>query len=162
MGEDAFPVRALVFDKTPAMNWAVAWHQDRTIAVSERIEVDGFGPWSVKDGWVHVAPPVEVLQGMVTLRLHIDDCDAANAPLKVAVGTHLLGVVPAHQATDVANAHPALSCHAGAGDIWAYATLILHASERSRSMGRRRVLQVDFAATELPGRLKWLGLGAEV
>jgi hypothetical protein len=155
IGEGAFPVRAVAFDKTPETNWSVAWHQDRTIAVQNRIEVEGFGPWSTKDGQLHVAPPVEVLQGMVTLRLHIDDCDDNNAPLKAALGTHRLGMVPADMAAEVAAAYPVQVCHAEAGDVWAYATLILHASERSRSGGRRRVLQVDYAAADLPGGLMW-------
>jgi hypothetical protein len=158
IGEAAFPVRAVAFDKTQATNWAVAWHQDRTVAVRERIDAEGFGPWSTKDGVLHVAPPVEVLQGMVTLRLHVDDCAADNAPLKVALGTHGLGVVAAGKAASVAAGHPLCICHAQAGDVWAYSTLILHASERSRSNGRRRVLQVDFAANPLPDGLQWKGL----
>ena len=158
IGEKAFPVRALVFDKTSEINWAVAWHQDRTVAVQTRVETEAFGPWSTKDGVLHVAPPVMVLRGMVTLRLHIDPCDESNAPLKVALGTHLLGVIAADKAAEVAAAHPILVCDADAGDVWAYSTLILHASERSRSVGRRRVLQVDYAAQPLSCGLKWKGL----
>lgn len=66
------PVRALLFDKTDGGNWALAWHQDRTIEVAERCEVAGFGPWTVKQGRVHVAPPVSLLERMVTVRLHLD------------------------------------------------------------------------------------------
>lgn len=40
----ARPVRALLFDKTQDMNWALGWHQDRTIAVRERIDVPGYSP----------------------------------------------------------------------------------------------------------------------
>lgn len=158
IGEAAFPVRAVVFDKTPDANWSVAWHQDRTIAVRERVETEGFGPWSSKDGICHVAPPVDLLAGMVTLRLHLDDCAVDNAPLKVALGSHRQGFVAADQATRVAEAHTVLSCIAEAGDVWAYSTLILHASKRSLGSGRRRVLQVDYAVQPLPGRLEWRGL----
>lgn len=158
IGDAAFPVRAVAFDKTPETNWAVAWHQDRTVAVQARVDTPGFGPWSTKDGVPHVAPPVEVLEGMVTLRLHIDPCDDNNASLKVALGTHRLGVVAAERAANVAKAHPLLVCHAGVGDVWAYSTLILHASERSRVVRRRRVLQIDFAVAPLPGGLIWHGL----
>jgi len=158
IGEGAFPVRAVAFDKTSAANWALAWHQDRTVAVQARVETGGFGPWSTKDGVVHVAPPVDVLRRMVTLRLHIDPCDDDNAPLKVALGTHRLGMVAADKAVEVAATRPLLVCHADAGDVWAYSTLILHASDRSRSAGRRRVLQIDYAHQPLPGRLRWKGL----
>ncbi len=158
IGGAARPVRAVLFDKTPEANWIVAWHQDRTICVRERVEVEGFGPWSTKDGLLHVTPPIDVLEGMVTLRLHLDACDDDNAPLRIALGSHRLGYVPAAEAASRATALPPFVCHAQAGDVWAYSTPILHMSERSRSDRRRRVLQVDYAAAPLPGRLEWRGL----
>ncbi len=48
LGPGATPVRAVMFDKTEAMNWKLGWHQDRTIVVASRIDVDGFGPWSTR------------------------------------------------------------------------------------------------------------------
>jgi hypothetical protein len=36
LGERAFAVRGLLFDKLPGANWEVAWHQDLSIAVAER------------------------------------------------------------------------------------------------------------------------------
>jgi len=158
IGPTARPVRAVLFDKTPEANWIVAWHQDRTICVRERVEVEGFGPWSTKDGLVHVAPPIGVLEGMATLRLHLDDCDDDNAPLLIARGSHRLGYVRADQAAAKAAERPLFTCHAAAGDVWAYSTPILHASERSKSNRRRRVLQVDYAAALLPGGMEWRGL----
>lgn len=157
IGPGARPVRAVLFDKTPDANWIVAWHQDRTITVRERVDVEDFGPWSTKDGLLHVAPPISVLEGMATLRLHLDDCDDANAPLMIARGSHRLGYVPAAEAAAVATAMPLFVCHAEAGDVWAYSTPILHMSQRSRAAGRRRVLQVDYAANDLPGGLEWRG-----
>ena len=158
IGDAARPVRVVLFDKTPETNWSVAWHQDRTIAVRTRMETKGFGPWSVKDGTVHVEPPVEILDGMVTLRLHLDDCCADNGPLKLVSGSHRLGVIPAHRAAGLAEALPVKFCTARAGDIWASATLILHASEQAVRPGRRRVLQIDYAAVDLPGGLQWRGI----
>jgi len=49
-------------------------------------------------------------------------------------------------------------CLAEAGDIWLYATPIVHASDAARRPAHRRVLQVDFAAADLPGGLTWLGV----
>lgn len=158
IGPGPFPVRAVLFDKTPDANWIVAWHQDRTICVRERVEAEGFGPWSTKDGLLHVAPPIGLLEGMATLRLHLDDCDDDNAPLKIALGSHRLGYVPAAEAAARAEALPPFVCHAAAGDVWAYSTPILHTSARSRADRRRRVLQVDYAAAPLPGGLEWRGL----
>lgn len=154
----ARPVRAVLFDKAPAANWVVAWHQDRTIPVRERIEVRGFGPWSNKAGIVHVAPPFELLDRMVTLRLHLDDVDETNAPLRIAIGSHRLGRVEAPDAAAKAEKMAQAVCLASAGDIWAYQTPILHTSDRSSGDRRRRVLQVDYADFELPGGLEWQGL----
>lgn len=158
IGDAARPVRVILFDKTPETNWSVAWHQDRTIAVRERREVEGFGPWSVKDGIVHVEPPIEILDGMVTLRLYLDDCGDDNGPLKVVLGSHQLGVIPAGRATGLAEVLPVQVCTAKAGDVWACATPILHASEPASDPGHRRVLQVDYAGVALPGGLEWRGL----
>jgi hypothetical protein len=53
----------------------VSWHQDVTIAVRARGRSAGVRPWSVKDGVPHVQAPAELLEQMITLRLHLDDCD---------------------------------------------------------------------------------------
>src|SRR4051812_13350383 len=72
LGPSAPPVRGILFDKTPEANWNVLWHQDLSIAVKERREVAGYGPWSVKAGMVHVQPPRGVLERMVTVRVNLD------------------------------------------------------------------------------------------
>ncbi|MGC1301864.1 MAG: phytanoyl-CoA dioxygenase family protein [Caulobacteraceae bacterium] len=155
---DARPVRAVLFDKTAAANWSLAWHQDRTIVVRERHEVEGFGPWTTKQGLLHVAPPYAVLSGMATLRIHLDPTPAANAPLLIAPGSHRLGRIPESEVPATVARCGVVTCVAGRGDIWAYATPILHASEAAQAPARRRVLQVDYAAGELPGGLEWLGV----
>jgi Phytanoyl-CoA dioxygenase (PhyH) len=159
LGAPARPVRAVLFDKTADANWLVAWHQDRTICVAERVEVEGFGPWSRKDGALHVAPPVSILERMVTLRIHIDAVGLDNAPLRAALGSHCIGLVPAADAAARAATFTQAVCLAEPGDVWAYATPILHASDRSRTPLRRRVLQVDYASADLPGGLIWAGVG---
>src|SRR5690606_3431670 len=58
-------VRGIVFDKTPEANWKVAWHQDRSIAVAAKAELEGFAPWSEKRGVVHVEPPPRILEKMI-------------------------------------------------------------------------------------------------
>ncbi|MGK9235355.1 phytanoyl-CoA dioxygenase family protein [Inquilinus limosus] len=158
LGGESRPVRAILFDKTPAANWSLAWHQDRTVAVARRVEVEGFGPWTVKDGQLHVAPPFGVLAGMVTLRVHLDPVPITNAPLLVAPGSHRFGRIAEAEVADVVGRCGTAACLADAGDIWLYATAILHASEAARKPARRRVLQVDFAAGELPGGLEWSGV----
>lgn len=157
-GDDARPVRAILFDKSPATNWSLAWHQDRTICVRERREVPGFGPWTVKSGLLHVAPPFDLLERMVTIRIHLDDVPADNAPLLIAPGSHRFGLVREEAIEAVVSRCGIHSCTALAGDIWVYATPILHASEAAVEPRARRVLQVDYAGFDLPGSLDWSGI----
>jgi hypothetical protein len=158
LGEAARPVRAILFDKTPSTNWGLPWHQDRTIVVTRRVEVEGFGPWTVKSGLLHVAPPFDLLAGMVTLRVHLDAVSETNAPLLIAPGSHRLGQIPEGEVPSVVERCGIATCFAEAGDIWLYSTPILHCSEAARVPAHRRVLQVDFAASDLPGGLAWLGI----
>jgi hypothetical protein len=86
-------VRAILLDKTDATNWALAWHQDRTIYVRERVEARAPGPWTTKSGMLHAAPPFDLLSRIVTLRVQLDDVPATNAPLLIAPGSHRHGRV---------------------------------------------------------------------
>jgi hypothetical protein len=152
------PVRAILFDKTPAANWSLPWHQDRVVAVRERMDVKDYGPWSRKHGALHVAPPFDVLRKMITLRIHIDPVPETNAPLLISPGSHRLGRFPEIDIPAAVARLGVVTCLAEAGDVWAYGTPILHASERATKPSRRRVLQVDYASGELPSGLTWLGV----
>jgi ectoine hydroxylase-related dioxygenase (phytanoyl-CoA dioxygenase family) len=158
LGAECFPVRAILFDKSAAANWSLGWHQDRTIAVRERRQVPGFGPWTVKSGRQHVSPPVAILERMATLRLHLDPVPASNAPLLVARGSHRLGLVAEAEIDNVVARTEAIACLADRGEVWLYRTLILHASAAAAAPRRRRVLQVDYAAQPLPDGLEFLGI----
>jgi hypothetical protein len=158
LGPGATPVRAILFDKREDANWALGWHQDRTIAVKARADVPGYGPWTVKAGMAHVEPPFALIERMLTIRIHLDSVAADNAPLLIAPGSHRLGRI-AEDAIDAAVAECGTeACLAERGDIWLYATPILHASAASTRPFSRRVLQVDFSADPLPAPLTWLGL----
>ncbi len=158
IGLGALPVRAILFDKTAKRNWALGWHQDRTIIVRERIDAPGFGPWTVKSGLVQVEPPFEILQRMVTVRVHLDQVDATNAPLRIVPGSHRLGRLPEGEVQRVAAISGERLCLAERGDIWLYATPIVHASLPAHPPRRRRVLQVDYSADVAPYPLAWRGL----
>ncbi|HVJ02979.1 MAG TPA: phytanoyl-CoA dioxygenase family protein [Sphingomonas sp.] len=158
LGEGALPVRAILFDKSPAVNWALGWHQDRTIAVRRRAEVPDYGPWSIKAGLQHVEPPFSVIEKMVTIRIHLDAVPADNAPLLIAPGSHRLGKIAEAELGETVVRCGSAECLAEAGDIWIYATPIVHASSAAQGRGRRRVLQVDYSAEALPQPLAWLGI----
>ena len=158
LGKSARPVRAILFDKSPDANWSLGWHQDRTICVRDKREAPGFDPWTVKSGMIHVAPPFDLLTRMVTLRAHLDDVPETNAPLLVAPGSHLYGRISVNDVEDVVSCCGTAACVAETGDIWLYATPVLHASEAATAPTSRRVLQVDYAAEGLPYGLEWLGV----
>ena len=159
LGRFARPVRAILFDKTPATNWALGWHQDRTIAVRARADLPGCGPWSTKSGIQHVEPPFELIERMLTMRVHLDSVPADNAPLLIAPGSHRLGRVPEGNLAAVVARCGTATCLAERGDVWTYATPIIHASAASSSgHAHRRVLQIDYSAAALPSPLEWLGL----
>ena len=158
LGPSAKPVRAILLNKTPARNWSLGWHQDRTICVKEKRDVEGFGPWTIKGGMHHVAPPFDLLAKMVTVRAHLDDVPATNAPLMFAPGSHALGRVAVGEIEEAVRQCGTQSCLAKAGDVWLYATPILHASDAASMPTARRVLQVDYAANDLPAGLEWLGI----
>jgi hypothetical protein len=151
----AFPVRAIYFDKTEDMNWKVTWHQDLTIAVRRRVDVPGFAPWSRKDGVVHVQPPVSVLERMVAIRLHLDDCSESNGPLRVIPGSHHAGRLSVPEISALVSREPEHLCTASRGDILALRPLVLHASSAATRPAHRRVLHVEYACDSLPGELEW-------
>ncbi|MEM6782869.1 MAG: phytanoyl-CoA dioxygenase family protein [Bacteroidota bacterium] len=155
LGTDAKPVRAILFDKNPDANWKVAWHQDQTIAVKERREVEGFGPWSVKGGGVHVQPPAAVLEQMVTVRLHLDPCPAENGALRVLPGTHTRGKLTPTSLSATAQDVEPVTCAVGLGGAVLMRPLTVHGSSPSEVAQHRRVVHIEYAAGTLPGALTW-------
>ena len=155
VGLNLFPVRAIFFDKNPESNWLVPWHQDLTIAVAEKIEVPGFSGWSVKDGILHVHPPREILEGMFTLRLHLDDCDANNGALKVIPGSHLRGKLGATEISELVKSNGAVVCEVRKGGALLMRPLLLHASSPAKNPSHRRILHIEYATHKLPNGLKW-------
>ena len=148
LGRPAFAIRGLLFDKIPGANWQVPWHQDRLIAVCKRIDLPGWGPWSVKDGVQHVDPPEPWLHRRLAIRLHLDDCPADNGALQVIAGSH------EDDSLTPANSPPQI-IEAMAGDVLVMHPLLLHASAPSRTPRRRRILHIEYACDPLPGGLHW-------
>jgi hypothetical protein len=155
LGYGARPVRALLFDKSVGTNWSLGWHQDRVIEVAAKADVPGFGPYTIKQGRLHVAPPIEWVERLATVRIHLDPVAADNGPLVVAPGSHRLGFVAEREIDAVVARCGEAVCLAESGTMWFYATPILHRSARSTGDRHRRVLQLDFAVGSLPGGLVW-------
>ncbi len=154
LGDRFFAVRGILFDKIPDANWKVPWHQDVTIAVEERVEVEGFGPWSIKADVLHVQPPAEVLEHMVSVRLHLDNCGEENGALRVIAGSHRHGRIPEEDIPAMRET-PQVVCAVGIGGALLMRPLLLHASSPSRVPGHRRVVHLDFASVQLSHGMRW-------
>lgn len=155
LGPRCMAVKATLFDKTPAANWKVVWHQDVTIAVRERVEAAGYGPWSEKDGTLHVQPPAHVLQEMVAIRVHLDDCGADNGPVRVIPRSHRDGRLTAGQIDTWRSREDSNDCLVERGGILVFRPLLLHASSQSTAPRHRRVVHFEFAARPLSDGLHW-------
>jgi ectoine hydroxylase-related dioxygenase (phytanoyl-CoA dioxygenase family) len=155
LGSDVRVVRGILFDKTDRANWKVPWHQDVTISVTRKFEVKGFGPWSLKAGVLHVQPPSAVLERMVSLRLHLDDCPKENGALRVIAGSHTRGKLDERVIQEIAERSLAVTCEMRRGDVLMMRPLLLHASSASSIPGHRRVLHFDYAAAKLPAGMNW-------
>ena len=155
VGRELVAVKATLFDKTSESNWRAQWHQDRVIAVRERMDVKGFGPWSKKLGVPHVEPPSPVLEQMVAVRIHLDECGADNGPLRVISGSHLLGKLGDDAIQRHVARQQAVELRVGKGAVVLMRPLLVHASVPARVPSHRRVLHLEFAPAEAISPLQW-------
>lgn len=148
LGSTAFPFRATLFDKTPEGNRLLSWHQDTALPVQDRIETPGWSTWQEKEGVLYAQAPASVLEQVLALRLHLDDCSEQNGPLRVIPGTHGLGILSEAEIERHATYDDPTDCVAARGGIVAMRPLVIHASSRSRSQAPVRVLHIEYAAAK--------------
>jgi ectoine hydroxylase-related dioxygenase (phytanoyl-CoA dioxygenase family) len=154
LGPNCFAVKGTLFNKTQESNWKVAWHQDLTIIVQERREIDGFGPWTVKAGIPHVQPPAEIMSRILAVRLHLDESGPDNGPLRVIPGSHREGRLSSEEIATW-QARGSVVCSVPRGGALLMRPLLLHASSACVVPKPRRVVHFEFAADELPQGLQW-------
>jgi len=155
-GAAAVPVRSIFFDKSEDANWPLPWHQDRTGAVTGDAVPAEFRNWTVKDGVKHAELPLAYLRAMVTLRLHLDPCDAETGALMVLPGRHECGVIADGALRRLAASSDPKIMAAEAGDTVIMSPLTPHASRRVSRPTRRRVLHIEYFARPLPSGMRWL------
>ena len=155
LGPNTRVVRGIYFDKHKDANWKVAWHQDLTIAVRERVDIDGYGPWSLKAGIHHVQPPVSVLQNILTLRIHLDHTDESNGALRVLPGTHAYGRLSPTQIEHHKHHLHSITCTVPPGGALLMRPLLLHSSTTAVDPRHRRVLHFEYSSINLPHGLRW-------
>jgi len=148
LGPEAFPYRATIFEKTPTKNWLIVWHQDTALPLEQRRELPGWGPWSVKDGIAYAHAPSSALEQVLALRIHFDDSTSENGPLRVLPGTHRLGVLSDDQIHDLSHRNSAVDCIVPKAGVIAMRPLLVHASSKVQNGMARRVMHIEYAASE--------------
>ncbi|MFU1857367.1 phytanoyl-CoA dioxygenase family protein [Sphingobacterium sp. NGMCC 1.201703] len=152
-GSDYFIVKSIYFDKPETSNWYVSYHQDLTISVLKKINTEGFSNWTIKQKQYAVQPPLEILENIVTIRIHLDDTDAENGALNIIPGSHNKGVYRPETIDWTIEREE--NCSVPAGGIMIMKPLLLHSSKRTSNNKRRRVIHIEFANIELPNNLHW-------
>lgn len=155
LGAEAKPVRSVFFDKVPDANWNVAWHQDTSIALKSKQDIPGFGPWSEKQGVIHVEPPVEYLANTLTLRVHLDIANRETGVLRVVPATHQNGRIASREIMDVVECSEVVECNANPGDILLMSPLLFHSSRKAATPSHRRIIHIEYSALTLPEPLEW-------
>lgn len=148
-------VRAILFNKTAANNWFVTWHQDRTVAISEKFDNDLWGAWSIKDGVNHAQPPLAVLNEMVSIRIHLDDTDPGNGCLKLLPNSHHLGVLEQNEVREYVQNNKPIFCDAKAGSALIMRPHILDASSKATKASPRRILHLEYSGFNQPAGISW-------
>jgi hypothetical protein len=152
LGSSAGVVRALYFDKPPGHSWALPWHKDYSLAVQAHRPSKLFTKPTVKAGVPHVIAPREVLDRMLTVRVHLDAMTAENGPLRVIPGSHRF-----YRGRDDEPREP-VTLHCSAGDALLMRPLVTHACGHSQTASglHRRIVHLECAADPvLPDGFAW-------
>jgi len=154
LGQTAFPVDAVFFDKERDANWSVPGHQDRMMPV----ETESVVPKTIRNGVAYTEPSQRTLGALVALRIHFDAVSSDGGALEVVTGSHRLGVLGAEaiRGIPLGEYRP---CVAARGDVLMLRPLLLHRSGRRVSSGHRRVLHVVYANEHPPEGPRWKGSG---
>lgn len=152
---DPVAVQCTYFEKSRDQNWLVPIHQDLSIPVYDKIEHPALTGWSEKDGSQFVQPPEMVLQEMVAVRLHLDECGANDGPLRIVPGSHKAGRLSNEMALATRDNIGEVVCTVAKGGALLLRPLVLHASSKATGHSRRRVLHFVFGPRILPFGLRW-------
>ena len=149
-----FLTKAIYFDKPSESNWFVAYHQDLSISVDKKAELNNYSNWTFKKSQYGVQPPIEILEDTRTIRIHLDKTDKNNGALKVIPKSHSKGIIRAESKDwDIENE---FICEVEKGGVMLMKSLTLHASNRTTNGEKRRVIHLEFNNHKLAEPLAWL------
>lgn len=145
LGKEAIPFRATLFDKSPAANWLVVWHQDTALPLTNRFDATGWGPWSEKAGIAYAHAPEWALSRVVALRVHLDASNDGNGPLRVVPESHTAGVLTDDEIGAMVKERGFVECLVPKGGVLAMRPLLIHSSSKVTTSNARRVLHIEYA-----------------
>jgi ectoine hydroxylase-related dioxygenase (phytanoyl-CoA dioxygenase family) len=134
-------VQCTLFEKSTARNWLVIAHQDLSLPVA----VNSVVARTTSDGVCIARADAGTLASSVAIRIHLNDCNANDGPLRVVLGSHRNGVLTQTEIAESVRAKRVNLQIANPGDAWLMSPLLIHASSKSTGTSRRRVLQFLFA-----------------
>jgi ectoine hydroxylase-related dioxygenase (phytanoyl-CoA dioxygenase family) len=134
----------------------VSYHQDLTISVDKKMDIEGYGSWTVKHEQYAVQPPLAILQSNITFRIHLDDANENNGALHVIPGSHLRGIYRP-ETIDHSEEQETI-CNVSRGSVMIMKPLLLHASGRTTNNQKRRVIHIELSNQSLPDGLTWAEL----
>ena len=149
-----FLSKSIYFNKPKKSNWFVNYHQDMSISVKEKLELEGYSKWTLKDGQLGVIPPVDIVSNTITFRIHLDDTNATNGALRVIPKSHKLGIIRVDENFNKSQFETEELCNVEKGGVMLMSPLLLHASDKSTSDYDRRVIQLEFCNQDIP--MGWL------
>jgi ectoine hydroxylase-related dioxygenase (phytanoyl-CoA dioxygenase family) len=149
-----FLTKAIYFDKPSESNWFVAYHQDLSISVDKKMELENYVNWTLKKEQYGVQPPIEILKDTITIRIHLDKTSKNNGALKVIPKSHLNGITRADSKDW--NIKNEFVCEVEKGGAMLMKPLTLHASNRTTNGKKRRVIHLEFNKHNLTEPMEWL------
>jgi hypothetical protein len=165
LGEKLGIVRALYFDKPPGASWSLPWHQDLTIAIKRHHDAivptnsewkDWFSKPTTKAGVCHMEAPRELLESMLTIRVHLDAMGPENGPLYVRPGSHRLGKLREEAHPNAASESEPIYCEQGS--VMLMRPLLSHSSIGClpNCDTHRRIIHLELCNVEnLPAPFEW-------
>jgi ectoine hydroxylase-related dioxygenase (phytanoyl-CoA dioxygenase family) len=146
-------VKSIYFDKPETSNWYVSYHQDLTISLDKKVQIRNYGPWTSKSNQFAVQPPIEILENIFTIRIHLDYTNEQNGALKIIPKSHLKQVY--RPETINWEEEKEVSCNVNKGGVMLMKPLLFHSSSRTTNQQRRRVIHLEFSNMELNEEIYW-------
>ncbi len=153
IGTDFFIVKSIYFDKPETSNWYVAYHQDLTISVDKKVELENFNLWTKKQNQFAVQPPIEILENITTIRIHLDETNEENGALKIIPKSHSKKIY--RPETNDWSKEKEVTCNVAKGGIMLMKPLLLHSSNRTTNNQKRRIIHIELSNYVLPSEINW-------